>query len=62
MGAFQNSKPRCLSKTNPIDTYLGSGDSLAHLQAHAARLLRLQRQLASLLPPTTWPQPARWPT
>jgi len=39
-----------MAKTNPIDTYLGSGDSLARLQAHAARLLRLQRQLADLLP------------
>ena len=39
-----------MAKTNPIDTYLGSGDSLARLQAHAGRLLRLQRQLASLLP------------
>ncbi len=39
-----------MAKTNPIDTYLGSGDSLARLQAHAARLLRLQRQLGDLLP------------
>lgn len=39
-----------MASTSPIDTYLGSGDSLARLQAHAGRLMRLQRQLAQLLP------------
>jgi len=39
-----------MATTSPIDTYLGSGDALARLQAHAGRLLRLQRQLAGLLP------------
>ena len=33
-----------------INNYLNSGDSLSRLQAHAGRLLRLQRQLADLLP------------
>jgi len=33
-----------------INNYLSSGDSLSRLQAHAGRLLRLQRQLAELLP------------
>lgn len=39
-----------MAHTNPIDSFLGSGDSLARLQAHAGRLIRLQRQLASFLP------------
>lgn len=38
------------SGTSPIDAFLGSGEALARLQAHAARLLRLQRQLGDLLP------------
>jgi hypothetical protein len=33
-----------------IDNFLGSGDTLARLQAHAGRLLRLQQQLGELLP------------
>ena len=33
-----------------IDNFLGSGDALSRLQAHAGRLLRLQRQLGELLP------------
>lgn len=37
--------------TRSIDNFLGSGDALARLQAHAGRLLRLQRQLADFLPP-----------
>ena len=32
--------------TTSINNYLRGGDSLARLQAHAGRLLRLQRQLA----------------
>ncbi len=36
--------------TSSIDNFLGSGDALARLQAHAGRLLRLQRQLGELLP------------
>ncbi|MBL8459778.1 DciA family protein [Zoogloea sp.] len=36
--------------TSSIDNFLGSGDSLAKLQAHASRLLRLQQQLGGLLP------------
>lgn len=36
--------------TSSIDNYLGSGDALSRLQAHAGRLLRLQRQLSGLLP------------
>lgn len=39
-----------MARTNPIETFLGSGDSLARLQAHAGRLIRLQRQLAEFLP------------
>lgn len=38
-----------MSSTNPIDNFLGSGDTLARLQAHAGRLMRLQRQLEALL-------------
>ncbi len=33
-----------------IDNFLGSGDALSRLQAHAARLMRLQQMLASFLP------------
>lgn len=33
-----------------IDNFLARGDALSRLQAHAGRLLRLQRQLAELLP------------
>ena len=36
--------------TSPIDNFLGRGDALSRLQAHAGRLLRLQRQLSELLP------------
>jgi hypothetical protein len=36
--------------TTSINNYLRGGDNLARLQAHAGRLLRLQRQLADLLP------------
>lgn len=39
-----------MSSTSPIDNFLGSGDTLARLQAHAGRLMRLQRQLEALLP------------
>ncbi len=39
-----------MASTSPIETYLGSGDSLARLQAHAGRLLRLQRLLGEVLP------------
>ncbi|MDD3353111.1 DciA family protein [Zoogloea sp.] len=33
-----------------IDNFLGSGDALSRLQAHAGRLMRLQKLLAQLLP------------
>lgn len=36
--------------TQSIDRYFSKGNSLAHMQAHAARLLRLQGQLRRLLP------------
>ena len=36
--------------TSSINKYLGSGDTLARLQAHAGRLLRLQVRLEALLP------------
>lgn len=39
-----------MSSTSPIDNFLGSGDALSRLQAHAGRLMRLQRQLEALLP------------
>lgn len=39
-----------MASTSSIDAYLDSGDALARLQAHAARLMRLQRQLDELLP------------
>ena len=39
-----------MATTSSINTYLGSGDSLARLQAHAGRLLRLQNLLSGLLP------------
>lgn len=39
-----------MSSTNPIDRFLGGGDALSRLQAHAGRLMRLQRQLEALLP------------
>lgn len=39
-----------MSSTNPIDRFLGGGDTLSRLQAHAGRLMRLQRQLEALLP------------
>ncbi|HJV26263.1 MAG TPA: DUF721 domain-containing protein [Aromatoleum sp.] len=37
--------------TQLINRYLGSGDALARLQDHAARLMRLQNVLAQHLPP-----------
>jgi hypothetical protein len=37
--------------TRLLQGYLGSGDALARLQDHAARLLRLQNTLARALPP-----------
>ena len=39
-----------MPSTSPIDNFLGSGDALSRLQAHAGRLMRLQRQLEALLP------------
>ncbi len=41
---------QALMSTSSIDNFLGSGDALARLQAHAGRLLRLQQQLEALLP------------
>jgi hypothetical protein len=49
MGAFLQ-KPSPFSMTQSIDRYFSKGNSLAHMQAHAARLLRLQGQLRRLLP------------
>lgn len=37
--------------TSSIDNFLGSGDALARLQDHAARLRRLQGALDTALPP-----------
>ncbi len=37
--------------TQPLHDYLGSGDALARLHDHAARLRRLQRVLERALPP-----------
>ncbi len=48
MGAHpENPSPM---STSSIDNFLGSGSALSRLQAHATRLLRLQRQLDALLP------------
>ncbi|QID17039.1 DUF721 domain-containing protein [Nitrogeniibacter mangrovi] len=35
----------------PLDRYVGTGDTLQRLQAHAARLLRLQAHVDAALPP-----------
>ena len=43
--------PRFASMTKLINRYLGSGDALARLRDHAARLVRLQNVLAQHLPP-----------
>lgn len=37
--------------SQPLQRYLGSGDALAKLQDHAARLRRLQGAFARILPP-----------
>lgn len=37
--------------THPLQDFLGSGDALARLRDHAARLRRLQQLLEQLLPP-----------